>query len=104
MDKYCNILESSNYNPELTDRPRERPSLSGPYQGQGPSGRMFAFPRLPLQSETAEDTQGSMLCAQLGGFHFTPQYSTHGGSTDEPVNVPTAIIETSYVHQLIWRA
>lgn len=81
----------------MTDRPREPMStLSEPYQGQGPSGRTFAFPRFSRESEPADDVQGSGLCAQFGGFHFTPQYGVHA-SVDEPVNAPTAIMENSYV-------
>jgi hypothetical protein len=82
----------------MTDRPRERAlTLSGPYQGQGPSGRGFSFPRPSLLNNPADDIQGTILCAQLGGFHFTPQ---HGGSVDE-LNAPTAIMENSYVHHFI---
>lgn len=87
----------------MTDRPRERAlTLSGPYQGQGPSGRTFSFPRPSLLSDPADDIQGNILCVQLGGFHFTPQHGGHGhGSVDEPVNAPTAIMENSYVHHFI---
>ncbi|KAG9312321.1 hypothetical protein JVU11DRAFT_7636 [Chiua virens] len=78
---------------EMTDRPREDAStLSGSYQGQGSSGQP-AFPHSPHSSDSADDIQGHMLCAQLGGFHFTSQYGGHGGSVDEAVNAPTAIME-----------
>ena len=87
----------------MTDRPRERAlTLSGPYQGQGPSGRTFSFPRPSLLSDPADDIQGNILCVQLGGFHFTPPHGGHGhGFVDEPVNAPTAIMENSYVHHFI---
>ena len=84
----------------MIDCPRD--GAFEPYQGQGPSGRMFAFPGSPLRSDSADDIQGNILCAQLGGFHFTPQFGGHGrGAVDEPVNAPTAIIENSYVCQSI---
>lgn len=87
---------------EVTDCPREGAlTLSEPYQGQGPSGLTFAFPP-SLRSDSADDIQGNVLCARLGRFHFSSQYGGHGhGSVDEPVNVPTAIIENSYVCQSI---
>ena len=82
----------------MIDRPREGASiLSGPYQGQGPSGT-FASPRPSLRTDSADDIQGNILCAQLGGFHFTPQYGSHGHAT---IDEPTAIIENSYVRQSI---
>ncbi|KAI9573257.1 hypothetical protein HD554DRAFT_1162524 [Boletus coccyginus] len=96
--RICNMqrddLPSSS---QMTGRPRERAStLSGPYQGQEQSGRTFGFPHPSFLSGPVDDIQGSILCAELGGFHFTPQYGGHGhGSVDEPVNVPTAIIENS---------
>lgn len=87
----------------MTDCPRDCAlTLSEPYQGQGPSRRTFAFPRSSLRSDSADDIQGNVLCAQLGGFHFTPQCGGHGhGAVDEPVNAPTAIIENPYVCQSI---
>ncbi|KAF8420579.1 hypothetical protein L210DRAFT_3510450 [Boletus edulis BED1] len=96
----CNVQRDdlpSSSSTQLTDRPRERAlTLSEPYLGQGPSSRTFVFPRLSHQNDPADDIQGSILCAQLGGFHFTPQYGGHGcGSIDEPVNAPTAITENS---------
>lgn len=94
------ILENSNYSAEMTDRPREgAPMLSGSYQGQGSSGQPFVFPRPSLRDDSADDVQGNSLCAQLGEFHFTPQYSSHGHAT---VDAPTAINENSYVRPSVY--